>query len=69
MPVHSYSDPGILEKRKATKIFIERFFSHIRKLKASKRSRKTGAKRHLRSNPVTNTYRNIKPQEIISQYA
>ena len=24
----SYSDPGILEKRKATKIFIERFFSH-----------------------------------------
>ena len=24
----SYSDPGILEKRKETKIFIERFFSH-----------------------------------------
>ena len=43
----SYSDSGILEKRKETKIFIERFFSH--------------------QNPVTNTFRNIKPQEIITQ--
>ena len=45
------------------------FLAALKSFRLQSGQRKTRAKRHQRSNPDTNTYRDIKPQEIITQYA
>ena len=48
--MYCYSDPGISEKRKETKIFIERFLSHTKKdkaLKGTKKNRRVNSHKHL----------------------
>ena len=52
----NYSDPGISEKRKETKIFIERFFSHIKKLKASKWWKKN---RYLTASEIKSCHKHL----------
>ena len=60
---------GFWRKEKQLKSSLKGSLAILESLRLQRGQRKTGAKRLPRSNPVTNTYRNIKPQEIISQYA
>ena len=41
----------------------------LKSFRLQRGQRKTGAKRHPKSNSVKNTYREIKPQETITQCA
>ena len=60
---------GFWRKEKKLKSSLKGSLAILKRLRLQRGGRKTSAKWHPRSNPVTNTYRNIKPQVIITQYA